>query len=197
MHINHTYIYIVYIHTCIHTCMHAYIHTYTHTYLHTHIYIYIYVCSFVYTHIYIYIIYIYTYIYIYKHTPTTPQGERGTVPHPHHTTGGRGTVPHPHDTTGGRGTVLWLTHDHGGGGWNAGYININIYVYIYIFKNHIQSTSLCAETRPRRITCRLPAVRLRWPNLRSPQRCQLHRHGARRCLMVPVWWDVYLPSYLC
>ena len=80
-------------------------------------------------------IYIYTHIYIYiythtqYHTPTTPHGGRGTVPHPHHT------------TRKGR-TVLWLTHDHGWGGkggWNAGpiyiytYIYIPIYIYIYLY----------------------------------------------------------------
>ena len=69
--------------------MYTYIHIniYIHTYLHIFIYLHIHNI-----HVHTYIIY----IYIYNHTPTTPQG--------------------------GRGTVLWLTHDHGEGGeggWNA------------------------------------------------------------------------------
>ena len=38
-------------------------------------------------------------------------------------------VPYPRHTTGGRGTVLWLTHDHGRGCWNAGpYLHPYIYI---------------------------------------------------------------------
>ena len=60
---------------------------------------------------------------------------------------------------------------------------ITIYIYKWVSKsmsNHTHSTSL-ASPRPRRSTCRLQ-VRLRWPNLRSPQRCQLRRRGDRPCL---------------
>jgi len=62
------------------------------------------------------------YIYIYINTDI-----RSTTPAPHHRRG-REKVPHPTTPQGERGTVLWLTHDHGGGGeggWNAG-------PYIYI-----------------------------------------------------------------
>ena len=47
------------------------------------------------------------------HTPTTPQGGRGTAPHPHHTTGGEGdsATPPPHHRGGGG----W-DPSHGGGG---------------------------------------------------------------------------------
>ena len=48
------------------------------------------------------------------------EGDRYHTAHPHHTTeGGRDS------TTPGSTTVLWLTHDHGRGGWNAGpYIGV-------------------------------------------------------------------------
>ena len=60
--------------------------------------------------------------HIYCHTYTTPP--------PHHTP--CTTRPPPHHR--GRGTALWLTHDDGRGGWNAGaYIYICIYIYVYIY----------------------------------------------------------------
>ena len=69
----HTYLHIVYIHTCIHTYIctyiHAYIYTYEHTYLytyHTRMRIYMDTCIPTYLHIYIHT-YIHTYIYICIH----------------------------------------------------------------------------------------------------------------------------------
>ena len=52
------------------------------------------------------------------HTPTTPQGGRGTVPHPHHTTGGEGE-----DLIWGQymGPIPW-------GGWQG---LVHIYIYIH------------------------------------------------------------------
>ena len=113
----YTYIYI-YIYTYIHFYIHFYLCIYTYTY-NTYIYTYIYIYIYIYTYIYIYIyihIYIHIYIYIY-HTPTTPQGRGGTVPHPHHTTGGEGdsTMADPWPWRGGRGLERWTI----------------IYIYIY------------------------------------------------------------------
>ena len=45
------------------------------------------------------------------HTPTTPQGGRGTVPHPHHTTGGEGE-----DLIG---ASIWDPSQGGEGGWQG------------------------------------------------------------------------------
>ena len=53
-------------------------------------------------------IYVNKYIYIHKYIYGPAFQPPPTIPHPHHTTGE------------GRGTVLWLTHDHGLGWWNAG-----------------------------------------------------------------------------
>ena len=119
--------------------MHIYIHIYIYMYIHIHIYIYIYV----YTHTYFHI-----YIYIYNHTPTTPQGGRGTVPHPHHTTGWEGdsttppphhggegdsTTPPPHHRGGGAQYYGWpMTMAGGEGGWNAG-----PYIYICTCTVHV------------------------------------------------------------
>ena len=87
-------------------------YTYIHTHIFTHTHIYIYICTHIYTYIHTHV---YIYIYTRYHAPTTPQEGEGdsTTPPPHH--------------MGGKGTVLRLTHDHGGGGWNAG-------PYIYILK---------------------------------------------------------------
>ena len=81
-------------------------------------------------------IHIFIYIYIYNHTPTTPQGGRGTVPHPHHTPttprGGGGQYHTPTTPQGGSGTVLWLTHDHGRGG-GGGLERWTIYIHVHVF----------------------------------------------------------------
>ena len=57
------------------------------------------------------------------HTPTTPQGGRGTVPHPHHTTGGEGE-----DLIWGQymGPIPWGRGGGGGAGPGA-YVLIEIY----------------------------------------------------------------------
>ena len=55
------------------------------------------------------------------HTPTTPQGGRGTVPHRHHTTGGGGERFHMGPVYG--------THPMGGEGGVAGAWCIHIYTY--------------------------------------------------------------------
>ena len=56
------------------------------------------------------------------HTPTTPQGGRGTVPHPHHTTGGEGE-----DLIWGQymGPIPW-------GGWQ-GLVHIYIYTHTWFY----------------------------------------------------------------
>ena len=54
------------------------------------------------------------------HTPTTPQGGRGTVPHPHHTTVGGGGRCH-------MGPVYGTYPMGGKGGWQG-----LVYIYIYI-----------------------------------------------------------------
>ena len=51
----------------------------------------------------------------------------------HYTTPAPHTLHHtPPPRHRGRGTALWLTHDDGRGGWNAGDVYIYIYRYIYI-----------------------------------------------------------------
>ena len=67
------------------------------------------------------------------HTPTTPQGGRGTVPHPHHTTGGGGGRSHmgpvygTHPIWGGRG---------GGRAWCI-YIYIHTYIYMCVIRYNL------------------------------------------------------------
>ena len=63
---------------------------------------------------------------------------RSTKPPPHYR-GEGGQYHTPTTPQGGRGTVLWLTHDHGlrgGGGlerWTIYIYKYDIYIYIYFF----------------------------------------------------------------
>ena len=85
-------------------------------------------------------------IITYHYIPCHIDGHTYTTPPPHHTPRNTHTPPHhregggqyhtPTTPRGGRGTVLWLTHDHGRGGWNAGPF-LYIYMYVYLQLNEL------------------------------------------------------------
>ena len=102
------------------------------------------------------------------HTTPPPhhRGGRGTVPHPHHTTGGggrrstppphhrggRGTVPHPHHTTGGGGGRSHMGPVYGthpiwggeGGGWQG-----LVHIYTMTVAQCVRNAALRGSPRNR------------------------------------------------
>ena len=122
-YVSTSYIYI-YIHTY-YRYIYIYIYTYTVIYIYVHIYIYIH------THIYIYTC-IHIFIYIYINFNICIYIYICAVPHPHHTTGGGGQYHTPTTPQGGRGTVTMGDPWPWPGGW-GGLERWTIYTYIYLY----------------------------------------------------------------